>query len=72
MANMFDIPNTEKKACPIISAGIGAALMNHAIDEEYKSIVLENAESVIRLGFCIGSGCAWWDDFHECCGVISK
>lgn len=34
MANMFDMPMS--KACPFMSAGIISALMNRAIDEEYK------------------------------------
>ena len=71
MANMFDMP--EQKACPVVSAAIASALMNYAIDEEYKLIVLQDKEVVAGLGFCLGNGnCAWWDDSRQCCGVITK
>lgn len=71
MANMFDMP--EQKACPIMSASITSALMNRAIDEEYKLIVLQDTEVVAGLGLCSGdNSCAWWDDSRQCCGVISK
>lgn len=72
MANMFDMLQ-HKKACPITSAAVASALMNHAIDEEYKSIVLQDEEGIAGLGFCLGNGsCAWWDDSRQCCGVIPK
>ena len=73
MANMFDMPMSKKKACPIMSAGIASALMSQAINEEYKSIVLQDEEAIVGLGLCSGdSSCAWWDDSRQCCGVISK
>lgn len=71
MANMFDMIE-HKKACPIMSASITSALMNHAIDEEYKSIVLQDEDKVVNLGMCTGIYCAWWDDSRQCCGVITK
>lgn len=73
MANMFDMPMSKEKACPIMSAGIASALMNHAIDEEYKLIALQDKEVVVGLGLCYGdNSCTWWDDSRQCCGVISK
>lgn len=73
MNNMLDMLQ-HKKVCPITSAAITSALMNHAIDEEYRSIVLQDEEAVVELGFCLGGNgdCAWWDDSRQCCGVIPK
>ena len=72
MANIFDMLQ-HKNVCPITSAACASALMNHAIDEEYRSIVLQDEEGIAELGFCIGNdSCAWWDDSRQCCGVISK
>ena len=71
MDNIFDMIE-HKKDCPIISAAIASAFMNHANDEEYRSIVLQDEDKVVNLGMYVGIYCAWWDDSRQCCGVISK